>query len=152
LRLFASIARRRFAMVGSGQTWVHPIYVEDVVDGLLRCATLSKAIGQTYLLAGPEPVRLGQLVALIAELTGVTPPRLAIPPRLAWLAAASSEALFRLVRRRPPLYRRQLDFFLKDQLFSTAKARDELGFAPATSLREGLARTIAWYRDHGLLA
>jgi UDP-glucuronate decarboxylase len=29
-----------------------------------------------------------------------------------------------------------------------AKARDELDFAPSVSLREGLERTLIWYRDH----
>ncbi len=152
LRLFAAIQRRRFARVGSGRTWVHPVYVDDVVDGLLRCATTPKAVGQTYLLAGPEPVSLAALVGLIADLLGVPPPRLRIPAWVAWLGAAASEAASSLLLRRPPLYRRQLEFFLKDQLFSIAKAREELGFEPATRLRDGLARTIAWYREHGLLA
>ena len=152
LRLFTAIRRRRFLLVGSGQTWLHPVYVEDVVEGLLRCGTHPKAVGETYCLAGPEPVRLRQLTALIAELEEAPPPRLRVPPWPAWVGAAAVEGLFRLLKRRPPLYRRQLEFFLKDQLFSTAKAREELGFVPATSLREGLARTISWYRDHGLLA
>lgn len=152
LRLFAAIQRRGLALVGSGRTWLHPVYVDDVVDGLVRCATEPKAVGQTYLLAGPEPVSLAALVGLIAELLGVPPPRLRIPASVAWLGAAATEAASRLLRRRPPLYRRQLEFFLKDQLFSIAKAREELGFEPATRLRDGLARTIAWYREHGLLA
>jgi dihydroflavonol-4-reductase len=152
LRLFAAIQRRRFARVGPGRTWLHPVHVADVVEGLLRCAAEPKAVGQTYLLAGPEPVRLRDLVVLIAELEGVRPPRLAIPPSLAWLLAAGAEAGFRLLGRRPPVYRRQLEFFWKDQLFDTGKAREELGFVAATPLREGLRRTIAWYREHGLLA
>lgn len=152
LRLFAAIQRRRFPLVGSGLTWLHPVDVADVVEGLIMCATQPKAAGETYLLAGPEPVRLRQLVALIAELEGVRPLRLRVPPRLIWVAAAACEGVYRLLGRRPPLYRRQLDFFLRDQLFDTGKARDELGFVPATPLREGLARTIAWYREHRLLA
>lgn len=152
LRLFAAIQRRRLLLVGSGLTWLHPVNVGDVVEGLLRCATQPKAVGQTYLLAGPEPVRLRALVTRIAELLGVAPPRLTIPVWMAWLGAAASEGIFRVLQRRPPLYRRQLEFFLKDQLFSTAKAHEELGFVPATSLRDGLAQTIAWYRDHGFLA
>lgn len=151
LRLFSAIARRRFVLVGSGRTWLHPVYVEDLVDGLLRCGTSPKAVGETYLLAGGEPVRLRDLVTLVAELVVVPPPRLAIPAWLAWLGVATTEGLFRLVGRRPPVYRRQLEFFRKDQLFSIAKAREELGFAPATPLREGLARTITWHRDQGCL-
>lgn len=152
LRLFAAIQRGRFVRVGSGRTHVHPVYVGDVVEGLLRCATTPKALGETYILAGPEPVRLRELCALIAELEDVRPPRLAIPRSLAWLGAAAAEGAVRLAGRRPLVHRRQLEFFLRDQLFSTAKAREELAWVPATSLRDGLRRTIAWYREHGLLA
>ncbi|HEV8673636.1 MAG TPA: NAD-dependent epimerase/dehydratase family protein [Methylomirabilota bacterium] len=151
-RLFAAIQRRRFVLVGSGLTWLHPAYVGDVVEGLLRCATEPKAVGETYILAGPEPVRLRALVGLIAELLGVPPPALTVPPALARVGAGACEWLWPMLGQRPPLYRRQLEFFLRDQRFDTAKARDELGFVPATPLREGLARTIAWYREHGLLA
>ena len=31
------------------------------------------------------------------------------------------------------------------------KARDDLGYNPVVELRQGVARTIAWYRDSGLL-
>jgi dihydroflavonol-4-reductase len=151
LRLFAAIQRRRFVTVGSGRTWLHPVYVADLVDGLIRCAVAPKAVGETYILAGPEPVRLRALVGLIAELLRVPAPALAVPPALARAGAAACERVCQLLGRQPPLYRRQLEFFLRDQWFDTTKARDELGFVPAIALREGLARTIAWYREHGLL-
>ena len=31
---------------------------------------------------------------------------------------------------------------------SDRKIRDELGYAPATTLEQGLAETVAWYREH----
>jgi nucleoside-diphosphate-sugar epimerase len=150
LRLFSAIQRRRFVLVGAGGTWLHPVYVGDLVEGLVRCATTPKALGETYILAGPEPVRLRDLCALVARLEGAPVPRLAVPRPLAWLGAAAAEGLGRLLGRPPLVYRRQLEFFVRDQLFATTKAREELGFTPATSLRDGLRRTIAWYREQNL--
>jgi nucleoside-diphosphate-sugar epimerase len=49
----------------------------------------------------------------------------------------------------PPLYRRRVDFFRKSRAFDISRARRELGYAPAVTMREGIRRTLEWYRDHG---
>jgi len=51
----------------------------------------------------------------------------------------------------PPLYRRRVDFYTKSRAFDITRARQELGFAPRVGLREGIARTLAWGREHGLV-
>ena len=52
---------------------------------------------------------------------------------------------------RAPLYRRRVDFFTKSRAFDISRARTELGYAPQVGLREGIARTLAWYRASGWL-
>jgi nucleoside-diphosphate-sugar epimerase len=44
-----------------------------------------------------------------------------------------------------------VEFFELDRAFSTEKAQRLLGYQPKVSLREGLARTAAWYREQGLI-
>jgi nucleoside-diphosphate-sugar epimerase len=51
----------------------------------------------------------------------------------------------------PPLYRRRVDFFTKSRAFDISRARNELGYAPHVGLREGIGRTLNWYREHGWL-
>ena len=51
----------------------------------------------------------------------------------------------------PPLSRTGVAFFSEDALFSSKKATDELGYTPKYDLAEGVARTIAWYRERGWL-
>ena len=53
------------------------------------------------------------------------------------------------LRIEPPLYRRRVDFYTKSRAFDTTRARTELGYVPKVDLEEGLARTIAWYREQG---
>ena len=53
--------------------------------------------------------------------------------------------------RQGPIYRRRVDFFTKSRAFDIGRARRELGYAPSVGLREGIARTLAWYRAHGWL-
>jgi nucleoside-diphosphate-sugar epimerase len=49
----------------------------------------------------------------------------------------------------PPLYRRRVDFFTKSRAFDISRARAELGFNPTVGLREGIRRTLEWYRASG---
>ena len=51
----------------------------------------------------------------------------------------------------PPIYRRRIEFFFNNRAYDICNARSRLGFAPQVSLDEGLARTAAWYRQHGWL-
>ncbi|MGH2523537.1 MAG: NAD-dependent epimerase/dehydratase family protein, partial [Anaerolineales bacterium] len=49
---FRAIKRGYYRVVGSGDSLLHPIYIDDVVDGLLRCAQTPEAVGRVYHLAG----------------------------------------------------------------------------------------------------
>jgi len=53
------------------------------------------------------------------------------------------------LRIAPPIYRRRVDFFTKSRAFEIGRARRELGYAPHVTLREGIRRTLAWYRQQG---
>ena len=104
---------------GDGSPTREFLYVDDCVSGLLLAA-------ERY--DGPEPVNLGtgvetsirELAELIAELTG-------FEGALRWDTS--------MPNGQP---RRQLDASRAERLF---------GFSAQTPLRDGLARTIAWYRD-----
>ena len=67
-----------------------------------------------------------------------------------WLAGAACEAICTPLGR-APIYRRRVDFFTKSRAFDITRARQEIGFAPAVGLREGITRTLHWYRDQGWL-
>jgi GDP-L-fucose synthase len=107
---------------GDGSPTREFLYVEDCADGLLRAAELYD---------GPEPVNLGtgeetsirELAGTIAELTGFT-------GEIRWDTS--------MPNGQP---RRSLDASRAEQLF---------GFRAETPLREGLERTIAWYRNSRL--
>ncbi len=103
---------------GDGSPTREFLFVEDCVDGLVLAA-------ERY--EGAEPVNLGtgvetsirELAELIAELTDFR-------GELSWDTS--------MPNGQP---RRQLD---------TSRAEELLGFHARTSLRDGLERTIAWYR------
>ena len=149
LKLFRGVARRRFVILGDGRIYYHLTYIDDLVAGFRLCGTVPAAAGQTYILAGAEVTTLDELVGLIAREAGVPPPTLHLPVWPFWTAGALCEALCAPFGIEPPLYRRRVDFFTKSRAFDITRARQELGYAPAVGLREGIRRTLEWYRRAG---
>jgi nucleoside-diphosphate-sugar epimerase len=149
LKLFRGVARRRFVVLGDGRIFYHLTYIDDLVEGFRLCADVAAAAGRTYTIAGGEVSTLNELVSLIAEEAGVPPPRLHLPVWPFWMAGAACEAVCRPFGVEPPLYRRRVDFFTKSRAFRIDRARRELGFEPAVDLREGVRRTLAWYKERG---
>lgn len=141
-KLIRAIAKRRLVLFGDGSTLRHPIYVSDLVRGLQLCAERSRAIGQTYILAGAEAVTIKSLVHLIAELNGATAPALYFPSQLGHVVGYALEMAFGLAGRQPPFSRRSMDFYLKHNAYDISKARSELGFEPQVDLRTGLLCTL----------
>ncbi len=151
LKLFRGVARGRFPMLGRGDIYYHLTYIDDLVEGFRRCAEEPGGAGRTYILAGGEVTTLNELVGLIADVAGVKAPTLHLPVWPFWLAGAACEALCAPFGIEPPLYRRRVDFYTKSRAFDIARARAEIHYAPQVGLRDGIARTLAWYRAQGWL-
>jgi dihydroflavonol-4-reductase len=151
LKLFRGIARRRWITLGSGEIYYHLTYIDDLVEGLRLCGEQTAAAHRTYILAGAEVTTLNALVGLVAQGSGVPAPPLHMPVWPVWAAGAVCEALCAPFGIEPPLYRRRVDFFTKSRAFDICRARTEIGYAPRVGLREGIGRTLEWYRKHGWL-
>jgi dihydroflavonol-4-reductase len=149
LKLFRGVARRRFVILGSGRIYYHLTYVDDLVEGFRLCGEVPQAAGRTYILAGGEVTTLNELVARIAAAAGVTPVFRHLPVWPFWLAGAICEGVCAPFGIAPPLYRRRVDFFTKSRAFDITRARQELEYAPAVGLTDGIRRTLEWYKREG---
>ena len=151
LKLFRGVARRRWVTLGSGEIYYHLTFIDDLVDGFRLCGTHPAAANRTFILAGGEVTTLNALVAMIADVAGVPVPRRHLPVWPFWTAGAVCEAICAPFGIEPPIFRRRVDFFTKSRAFDITRARTEIGFAPRVGLREGIRRTIDWYRTEGWL-
>jgi nucleoside-diphosphate-sugar epimerase len=97
------------------------IYVEDMAEGLMACATRGEA-GEVYNLASGVETTIKDLAELINELAG-NPTPIELAPARDWDHSGQRYG-------------------------STDKAKQELGFEARTPLPEGLERTIAWTREN----
>ena len=151
LKLFRGVARKRWVTLGAGEIYYHLTFIDDLVEGLRLCGVHPAAANRTYILAGGEVTTLNELVALVADGAGVPVPARHLPVWPFWTAGALCEAMCRPFRIEPPIYRRRVDFFTKSRAFDISRARAEIGYAPQVGLRDGIRRTLEWYREHGWL-
>lgn len=152
LKLFKGVSGGKFPLFGDGAGRRHMIYVDDVVSGFFRACERDQALGGSFILAGPKPCTLRELIAEVQKATGSRTfgPRLPLAPMLA--LAAVVEDVARVLKVDPPIYRRRMDFFWSDSEFDTTRARQALDWVPRVDLPEGIRRTLDDYRRSGALA
>jgi nucleoside-diphosphate-sugar epimerase len=151
LKLFRAIARGRYAIVGSGRAFYHPVYIDDLVSGFLLALDRPQAVGEAFLICGRSYVSQSELAALVARHTGGRVLPFRIPARPIQWAGDLVEAVCVPLGLEPPLHRRRVDFWTKSRAFTIEKARRLLGYEPQVDLDEGIARTAASYREAGWL-
>lgn len=152
LPLFRALQHNRFVMVGTGETRLHMVHVDDLVRGIVLAGTHPNARGEVFLLAGAEAPTLNEVANTIADAIGVQRRRLYVPVWPVYAAATVCEAVCTRLGIEPPLHRRRVGFFTHHREFDIGKARRLIGYEPRVSLVEGVRRTAAWYAAAGLLA
>jgi len=100
-------------------------YVDDAVRAFLLAAVRDEALGRVYNLGSDEVIDLRGLAELLVELNG--------------------GGSFELIPFPPD--RKAID--IGDFYADYSRIRDELGWEPRVGLREGLERTLAFYRAEG---
>jgi dihydroflavonol-4-reductase len=132
-------------LVAGGFDWVD---VRDVVAGILAAADHARA-GSRYLLGG-QRATVVELARLVAQVTGRPAPWLVTPMWLARAVAPGAEWAARLAGRRP-LFTPESLYALRNHLeISSARARQELGYAPR-ALEATVRDTFEWFRETGML-
>lgn len=149
-RLFRAVVRRRFFHIDGGRALYQPVAIEDVARGVVAAIERGED-GQRLHLVGPETISLADFCAAISQAAGTAPVRLSLPRSLVRLAARAAEQVSARTGRPAPLTESAVDFFVGDRVVADAVSRATLGGLPRTSIHDGVARAVAWYRAEHLL-
>ena len=131
------------AFIDTGLNLVH---VDDVARGHLL-AWRRGAVGERYILGGQD-VKLGEMLAVIAELVGRKPPKVQLPRGPLFPLAYAAEFVARFTGKEPFATVDGLKMAKYQMFFSSAKAERDLGYR-ARPYREALADAIAWFKQAG---
>jgi nucleoside-diphosphate-sugar epimerase len=134
----------KFPMVRGGRSIVNPAYVENVAHGFLLAGTHPQAAGKVYLVADDGAPSWREIFGYLAEQLGAPPPGPSLP---CWLSKTTSNlvdwtwSVF-ASKSEPPLTKYRGMVMCNDVHFSTAAAREELGYEPLVDWREGIRRLV----------
>jgi nucleoside-diphosphate-sugar epimerase len=145
LKFFRPIAKGKFILIGNGANLYHLTYIDDLVNGIILCGEVNGIKGEIFTLGGEGYTTVKEIGITIAKVLGKPLKIYNIPPAPVWIVAVLCEIICPILKLKPPLYRRRLDFYLKDRAFDISKAKRLLNYKPTISLEEGLKKTAQWY-------
>ena len=148
LMLFRMVKRQSFLMFGDGETFYHPVYIDNLVDAFELAAGKEGVRGKTYIIGDERYYSLNDLVRHVASAMGISVEIRHFPFWPLWAAAWLCEMACKPLRMDPPLFRRRADWFRQVRAFNIDKAKRELGYRPKIDLPLGLQRTAQWYVEH----
>jgi nucleoside-diphosphate-sugar epimerase len=146
------IRSRRFALPASGRGIHSPIYVDDLVAGIIAAAGTGAAAGQVITVSGGVGVETREFFGHYARMLGRRGVP-TVPTRVALAGAGMQSGIARLrgtVNEVTPAGVRYLA--LRRGTYAIGTARELLDWSPEVGLEEGMRRTEAWLREQGLLA
>jgi nucleoside-diphosphate-sugar epimerase len=139
-----------FALPAMGRGRFSPVYVDDLVEGIVAAGGAAAASGQVLTLAGGVTVSTREFFAHHCRWAGRRGPLL-LPTPIALAGAHAAAAVNRLRGVESEVNPVSMRYFARTGGYSIAKARVLLGYEPAVALEDGMRRTEAWLRDQGLV-
>ena len=127
-------------------TGLNLIAVEDCARGHLLAAEKG-TVGEKYIL-GNRNLTLQEIFGILAQLTGLSAPKVRLPYTPILLAAHCNEGLSWLTGKEPLIPLAGVQMAKKFMFFDATKAIQELGL-PQTPVEQALERAIAWFRANG---
>jgi nucleoside-diphosphate-sugar epimerase len=137
--LVSAVERKRFSWIAGGGHRTSTTHVDNVIEGLMLGAERGRP-GGVYFVTDGEPVVFREFVTELLGTQGVEPPDRNTPAPVARVAAAVSERLWRLLRRRgsPPVTRLAYWLSAQECTIDISRARKELGYEPVQSRASGM--------------
>ncbi|XBH84701.1 hypothetical protein VPH35_072809 [Triticum aestivum] len=143
-------------IIGDGNNYYDFTYVENVAYGHV-CAdkTLSsedgakRAAGKAYFVTNVEPIKFWEFMSLLLDGLGYQRPSIKIPVSvmmpLAHVVEWTYKSFCKYGMKVPQLTPSRIRLLSCNRTFSCSRAKDQLGYEPIVSLKDGLKRTIESY-------
>lgn len=135
----------KLPIFGKGKNKVDLTYVDNVADAHILAADSPKAAGQVYFIGQGEPVGVWDFLEELFRRVGVPPIEKRVPYPLGYVVISFLEVIHKAVTGEEPILNRLIVSELaKSHYFDISKARNELGYEPKISMKEGMDRYVEY--------
>ncbi|MDP8265637.1 MAG: NAD(P)-dependent oxidoreductase [Candidatus Aceula meridiana] len=152
LVMFKYVQKRLFPTFNKGQALMEFCYVDNVVQALMRAERQENLAGQIFNITDGRSYEVKEILETIAEELGIKPAFIDLPVWVGKMAGCFMEVLSKMVGVHPPFSRTAAEWMSKNMnVYDCSKAKRDLMYNPEISLREGIKRTVKWYKEKGLI-
>lgn len=141
----------QFILPDQGKGRFTPVYIEDLLDGVMLAAGLKEGIGQIFILAGERSVSCYEFFSYHWAWAGKTKKIPSFPLKVTLAMTQALSKLNRALKKPSEVTPDAMLMFSRQGGFSIAKAKNKLGYCPKVSLEEGMRFSEKWLHDIGEL-
>ena len=137
--------------VGNGRNMVDTIFIDNAADAHILASECLQSnphlSGNIYFISQGEPVPLWDMVDNILKAANRDPVKGRISKQTAWIVGAFLEVIYKSFRLsgEPRMTRFLAEELSTNHWFNIRAAREDLGFTPLVSTKEGLGRLAEWF-------
>ncbi len=144
------LARGRLILPAMGRGVMSPVFVDDLVEGIVLAAADEHARGEIFVLSGGHDVEARDFFGHYARMLGKDRVPVAPTPVVVAIAAVM-ERVGRLRGSPPEVTPAAVRYLARSGSYSIDKARSVLGYQPAVGLDQGMELCERWLREQRLL-
>ncbi len=131
---------------GNGNNVGSFVFVDDVVDGIVKVVEQNNLKGEDFILGGVN-MKFKEWLDLISEIAGNKKKPRHFPMFLAKMYASLCELKTKLTKKMPYINKPTVKMINHNWSYSSKKAIEKLDYK-ITPIREGLEKTVKWYKDY----
>jgi nucleoside-diphosphate-sugar epimerase len=137
-------------LIGDGSGVCNTAYIDNLVDLILLATRNDGAIGQAFIGTDGVGVPWREFYGAYARMMGMTQMN-SVPLFAARMIAFASEAIARMMARRPFVARQSIEFYSHRVVYDISKATRILGYQPRISFSDGMRRTQDWLTSENII-
>ena len=149
--IFKRVAKGSFPMFGSGKTFYHPLYIDNLVDAFLLSMEGDKGVGEAYLIADEKYLEIEDIVKRVGKALNIDVNIKHYPILPVIITGHIVEKVCKPFKITPPIFPRRVDWYRQNRAFNIDKAKRDLGYKPKIDIDEGLKKTAEWYKKENYL-
>lgn len=153
LTFFQSVAKGLVPLIGFSEKHVSLVHSDDLSRGIVEAGLSANTVGKSYFVSSDEYYTWTQIGKVTAEVMGLRSPLTIKLPHALVMGIAGISGFFGRFSAKPPVldYEKGLDIIQDYWVCSTEAAHRDFGYRQQVSLRDGIRRTVEWYKQQGWL-
>ena len=139
-----------FPKIGFDENLSPALYISDLIRLFPNCLEKGR-LGEIYIISSETSYSLRKTAMIISKAMNKKIHFIFVPRFLAVLGAGMLEQMCHIVKKHPPVTKRNIQSTVTDRVFNVEKAKKELNFKQSVSLEQGLTKTVKYFLEQNYI-